>query len=189
MREELRELILETVEANQDLAPSDAESVRRQLDRPAEPDASGAVLDSFELQGKRVLDLAAGIGDLCRTARSAGAALVDGLEPDPHLARLARLLNAYQLATRVSIFDRDDALAQLPAERYDVVLALRSAEALTTAPERVAELCPDGVLVAPASAGEGIERRFPHQRELRSDEGALVAYSASEAALAAIVRL
>jgi predicted RNA methylase len=72
----------------------------------------------MDLADKRVLVLGSGTGHLAREARTRGAALVDGIEPDERLLLIARLLNAYHGATRVSF----STSVTDPRDAYDVVL-------------------------------------------------------------------
>lgn len=69
---------------------------------PDQPDPRMPSLEAMDLEGKRVLVLGSGAGHLARAARTRGAALVDGVEPDERLLLVARLLNARHNSTRVS---------------------------------------------------------------------------------------
>ena len=73
-------------------APTLREDVRALLSkvaaaRPYSPTSTSArfrnaTLDRLALDGRKVLDIGAGLGDTSRALRARGAAIVDGLEPD-----------------------------------------------------------------------------------------------------------
>ena len=69
---------------------------------PDEADPRMASLGDTDFEGKSVLVLGSRTGQLARAVRTGGATLVDGVEPDERLLLVARLLNAYHGATRVS---------------------------------------------------------------------------------------
>jgi hypothetical protein len=75
-------------------------------------------LEGVDLAGKRVLVLGSGAGQLARAARARGAEIVDGVEENERLLLLARLLNAYHGATRVSFSEAPPD----PEDSYDMVL-------------------------------------------------------------------
>lgn len=80
-------------------------------------------LGRIALHGRRVLDLGAGIGDVSRAARRAGAELVDAIELDAERVELARLLCVLHGVDRVSWFEGNAGLASTYADEYDVILA------------------------------------------------------------------
>jgi SAM-dependent methyltransferase len=82
-----------------------------------------AALGELALRGRRVLDLAAGLGDLARAARRQGAELVDAVDADPARVELARLVCVLQGVDRVSWFEGDAGLGSTYADEYDVILA------------------------------------------------------------------
>jgi hypothetical protein len=92
-------------------------AVTHELD-PDEPDPRMASLDGMDLDGKRVLVLASGAGQLARAVRTRGAVLVDGVEPDERLLLVARLLNALHGSTRVSF----TTAAPDSQDAYDLVI-------------------------------------------------------------------
>jgi predicted RNA methylase len=159
-----------------------------------------AVLDRISLEGKKVLVLAAGLGDVSRAARERGAALVDGLERDPDLVTLARLLNAYHRVTRVSFYHHDVSLPATYSEHYDVVLAFSAIPMVDPELGRIAEIT-DGALVTDApplgSSDESrdlldsIQKRFPFHEALDvhaqasrlTDQRTFLLWAKSEAAL------
>ncbi len=148
----------------------------RQLIEEIAPDAlkgehvsHAATLDRLAIRDQRVLHLGSGLGDTSREVRARGAALVDGFESDGESVRVARLLNAYQHATRVSFFQRFLDSPYAYEDRYDMVLALSDFERLAPVLGRVAEIT-DGVLVAVTDdaekAIESIRPHFEHQERL-----------------------
>jgi SAM-dependent methyltransferase len=155
-----------------------------------EPDAEETILDRIMLRGEKVLDVGAGLGDTSRAARARGAAIVDGFEPDAELVRLARLLNAYHHATRVSFYHRDIARPDTYEERYGVVLALSAFDRVGGVLGKIAEIT-DGVFVTIVPDVEkglaSIAKSFEHHEVLDSARG-LVAAAHTEEALAAALR-
>lgn len=163
-------------------APTLREDVQRLLAELAPPSGTGdrhtAILERLALRGKKVLDIGSDLGETSRAARSCGAAVVDGIEPDAERVRIARLLNAHHHATRVSFFERDVASADTYEEQYDVVLALSGVARIEPVLDRVAQIT-DGVLVATVD-GEAeiaaIGARFRH-RELLGEQVVAAAHS------------
>jgi hypothetical protein len=149
-----------------------------------------ALLSHIRLTGKRVLLLGAGLGGTCRAARRQGAALVDGIEPDEKQAQIARLLNAYHHASRVSIYSREIAVPDAYNEPYDIVLALSPFDDLAAVLDKVAGIT-DGVLLTTLPDLEkslaSIGSSFQHHEVLDADKG-LVAAAHSKDALAAVLQ-
>jgi hypothetical protein len=150
-------------------------------------DVDDAVLGRVRLGGKKVLVLGAGLGGTCRAARRLGAALVDGIEPDEGRARIARLLNAYHHASRVSIYQREIALPDAYNEPYDIVLAFPPFDQLAAVLDKIAGIT-DGVLLATLPDLDQslalIGGSFQHYEVLDAENG-LVAAAHSKDALAA----
>jgi hypothetical protein len=167
----------------------------RELLRKLAPEGLGAcaleeaVLDRIALRGQKVLDVGAGIGDTSRAARARGAAIVDGLEPDAGLVRIARLLNAYHHATRVSFYHRDIARPDAYDQRYGVVLALSAFDRVAGVLGTIAGIT-DGVLVTSVPDVEqglaSIGTSFAHQEVLDAARGLVVAAHTEEALAAAL---
>jgi 2-polyprenyl-3-methyl-5-hydroxy-6-metoxy-1,4-benzoquinol methylase len=80
-------------------------------------------LDRISFDGKRVLDLGSNLGELSRSVRRRGAALVDGYEYDAFFIELANAVNAYNGVTRVSFFERDITDQTSYEDEYDIILA------------------------------------------------------------------
>jgi hypothetical protein len=156
----------------------------------SERHADEGILDRVRLQGLKVLDVGAGLGERCRATRARGAVLVDGFEPDPELARVARLLNAHEHATRVSIYERDLGQPDSYSEPYDVVLALSTFDSVAGVLDKIAGIT-DGVFVtAPPDLEESlaiVEASFPHHEVLDADRR-VVASARTRDALAAGLR-
>jgi SAM-dependent methyltransferase len=176
-------------------APSLKKEVRDLLQSLApdgfnEPESEETILDRIMLRGEKVLDVGAGLGDTSRGARSRGAAIVDGFEPDAELVRLARLLNAYYHATRVSFYHCDIARPDTYDERYGVVLALSAFDRVGGALGKIAEIT-DGVLVTIVSDVEkdlaSIGKSFENHEVLDAARG-LVAAAHTKEALATALR-
>jgi hypothetical protein len=157
--------------------------------------AHDAILDRLALEGRKVLDISAGLGDTSRAIRARGAAIVDGLEPDPQLVRVARLLNAYHHTTRVSFHAADIGLPDAYAERYDVVLALGAFDRVGQVLARIAGIT-DGVFVTTVPDTDQsvavIREAFEHHELLGpagdASSGHVVAAAHSEEALASALR-
>jgi hypothetical protein len=156
-----------------------------------------AALDRIDFKRKKVLVIGAGLGGASRLARARDAALVDSFDPDPQRVALARLLNAYQQATRVSFSQREIAREEVYAEHYDLVLAFAGLDVIAPALGRIAAIT-DGAFVTEVAAGEGeaipesISSRFAFCETLEVTPGALdrsapryVIASKTEAQLAA----
>jgi hypothetical protein len=150
----------------------------------------GALLDRIRLNGQRVLVLGAGLGDVCRAARARGAALVDGLEPDERLVRVAGLVNAFHHTTRVSIYQRDVARPDAYSEPYDVVVVLSPFDVVVGALDKIAGNT-DGVLVVRLPDLDEnlalLNASFQHHEVLDADRG-LVAAARTRDALAAALQ-
>jgi hypothetical protein len=144
----------------------------------SEPHADEAILDRIRLQGLKVLDVGAGIGERCRAARARGAALVDGFEADAQRARIARLLNAQRHVTRVSIYERDIGQPESYGEPYDVVLALSTFDSVVGVLDKVAGFT-DGVLVTALPDLEEsraiVGASLPHHQMLDADRRVIAA--------------
>ncbi len=100
--------------------------------------ASGVIepelADMPAVAGRSVLVIGSGLGGLARELRARGAALVDVLEPDEHLAKVERIVTAHLDVTRVFIHDGDPAdattfppghrlaLARVPVDGGDPLL-------------------------------------------------------------------
>ena len=112
------------------LKPTLKDLLSRAVSQISLTDEHASLLDRLPLAGQRVLDLGSGIGDLSRTVRTRGAALVDGYEVDESQVQLARILNVYHDSTRVSFYERDITKPDSYEEQYDVVLALSQAHNL-----------------------------------------------------------
>jgi hypothetical protein len=176
-------------------APTLQEEVRELLRSLApggfnEPDAEETILDRIMLRGEKVLDVGAGLGDTSRAARAREAAIVDGFEPDAELVRVARLLNAFHHATRVSFYHHDIAQPDTYDERYGVVLALSAFDRVGGVLGKIAEIT-DGVFVTIVSDVEkglaSIGKSFEHHEVLNVARG-LVAAAHTKEALAAALR-
>jgi SAM-dependent methyltransferase len=181
LRDDLKELILRArtsgaAEAEAGLEPSG----------PSLP-------DEIDLEGKKVLDIGAGTGGVSREARARGAALVDGLDADAALVKLARLLTAYQRVTRVFFYHRDLASPGTYSEHYDVVLACSVLALVESALPQIVSIT-DGVFVtepptagAPSAAAslDSLKASFQFARAL---SGPLVAYANSEGTLQSALR-
>ena len=154
-----------------------------------EPDPEETILDRIVLRGEKVLDVGAGLGDTSRAARARGAAIVDGFEPDAELVRLARLLNAYHHATRVSFYHRDIARPDTYDEHYGVVLALSAFDQVGGVLGKIAEIT-DGMFVTIVSDVEkglaSIGKSFEHHEVLDAAQGLVVAAHTEEALAAAL---
>jgi hypothetical protein len=174
IKRKLRDLILRAGVSRHaiELPPPDGVgSVHEPLTTPPWK-ARAALLDQVDLGGKHVLDLGSDLGQLSRAARARGAALVDGFESDPERITLARLLNAYYDATRISFYSRDLADPASYTGSYDVVLALGVLERLGPALESVVRVT-GGILVAdPAGAEQAaaLRERLPHWQALGQGE-------------------
>jgi hypothetical protein len=178
LKPQLRELILRSAaEAGlHDLQVPEPESAGA-WQRPSSPvmNARLSVLEQLDLQGKRVLELDSGLGELSRTVAASGAALVDGFERDPGMVGIARLLNAYHGATRISFFCRDAADQASYEDTYDVVLALGAVERLGPSLEAAAGAT-DGIFVAELDPADSqtspmLEQLWPYRRTLLGREG------------------
>jgi SAM-dependent methyltransferase len=176
-------------------APTLQDEVRELLQRLVpggfdEPEAEEMILDRIVLQGEKVLDVGAGLGDSSRAARAHGAAIVDGFEPDAELVRLARLLNAYYHATRVSFYHHDIAQLETYDEHYDVVLALSAFDRVGCVLGKIADIT-DGVFVTIVSDVEkdleSIGKSFEYREVLDAARGLIVA-AHTKGALAAAMR-
>jgi SAM-dependent methyltransferase len=157
LRPRLRELLGETVaerfpdgerlEVEAPVVRADADTARRL-----------AALDALALNGRRVLDLGAGLGDLARAARRAGAELVDAVELDAQRVELARLLCVLQGIDRVSWFEGNAGLASTYADEYDVILAFGPAlSAMRPILPRVAQNLRGVLLAELPVGGDGID--------------------------------
>jgi SAM-dependent methyltransferase len=151
-----------------------------------------AGLEALALEGARVLALGAGLGDVARAARRAGAELVDAVDADPGAVELGRLLCVLQDVDRVSLQEGDAGLAATYADEYDVALAFGSVlEAMRPILPRVAQNL-RGVLVAELASDDeaadaALAAVLPARATLREAGGdgvALVACAPDEAALA-----
>ena len=155
-----------------------------------EPETEGTILDRIVLGGEKVLDIGAGLGEVSRAARARGAAIVDGFEPDADLVRLARLLNAYHHATRVSFYHHDIRRPDTYGESYGVVLVLSAFDRVSGVLGKIAEIT-DGVFVTVVSHVEkdlaSIGKSFEHHEVLDAARG-LVAAAHTKEALAAALR-
>jgi protein-L-isoaspartate O-methyltransferase len=157
--------------------------------------AHDAILDRLVLDGRKVLDIGAGLGDTSRALRARGAAIVDGLEPDRELVRIARLLTAYHHTTRVSFHAADIAAPDAYAEHYDVVLALGAFDRVGQVLARIAGIT-DGVFVTIVPDTDQsvavIREAFDHHEVLgpagESSAGHVLAAAHSEQALASALR-
>jgi hypothetical protein len=136
-----------------------------------------AILERIKVQGRKVLVLGAGLGEMSRAARARGAAIVDGVEPDPNLAQAARLLNAYHHVSRVSIFEREIAQPDAYSEPYDIVLVLSPFDLVVGVLDKLAGIT-DGVLVTTLpDLDKGlavIGASFQHHEVLDADNGLVV---------------
>ncbi len=186
-------------------APTLHEDVRALLSKVAtdypgltELDERGAhdtVLDRLVIEGRKVLDIGSGLGDTSRALRNRGAAIVDGLEPDPHRLRVARLLNAYHHTTRVSFYGSDIALPEAYAEHYDLVLALAAFDRVGQVLTPIAAIT-DGAFVTIVPDTDQsvavIRETFEHHELLGpagdASPGHVVAAAHSEEALASALR-
>jgi SAM-dependent methyltransferase len=145
-------------------------------------------LQRVALRGRRVLDLGAGVGDLSRAARLAGAELVDALDADEELMRLARLLCVLRDVDRVSCFEGDAGLASTYADEYDVILAFGQLDRIRPILPRIAQNL-RGVLVAELDGDSGddaLGETLPARETLLAaggDEPAIVACAAELPAL------
>jgi hypothetical protein len=167
------------------------ELVRKLAPEAADESSSDVgVLERITLEGKKVLVVGAGVGDTCRAARSLGAAIVDGFEPDDRLVRVGRLLNVYHQTSRVSMYHREIARPDAYNEPYDVVLFLAPFDAFAGVLDRVAGMT-DGLLVtALPDLDESLAlvvESFKHHEVLDAD-GGLVVVAHSRESLAAAVR-
>jgi SAM-dependent methyltransferase len=191
LRPQLRELVLDALaerlggegRALDPTAPvvrRDAQTVRRL-----------AALEALVLEGARVLDLGAGLGDLARAARRLGAELVDAVEVDPGLLEVARLLYVLQQLDRISWLEGDAGLGSTYADEYDVVLACGPVlEAMRPILPRVAQNV-RGVLLVELTSGDdaaddALADALPARAVLREAGGdgvALVACAADAGAL------
>lgn len=156
LRPQLRELLADALaelsggEPHDVQAPvvRDDDATRRRL----------AALKALALDGRRVLDLGAGVGDLARAARRGGAELVDAIELDPRRVELARLLCVLQDVDRVSWFEGDAGLASTYADEYDVILAFGPAlQAMRPILPRVAQNLRGVLLAELPPTGHGID--------------------------------
>jgi hypothetical protein len=149
--------------------------------------ADETILEHVRLSDKKVLVLGAGSGDMCRAARRLGASLVDGIEPDPGQAQVARLLNAYHHTSRVFIYHREIAVPDAYDEPYDIVLAFSPFDNLAAVLDKVAGIT-DGVLLTTLPDLDQslalIGGSFQHHIILDAESG-LVAAAHSKDALAA----
>jgi ribosomal protein L11 methylase PrmA len=195
IKEELRSAILELVEAY----PGDRGNLAQGADPTAvgSSPALGSVLESVRLDGKKVLDLGAGIGDISRAARARGAALVDGFEEDRQLLRAAQLLNAYHGVTRVSFFDKRLADQSSYDEPYDVVIAFSVIDEIEPALDVVARVAEGALLTRlPASATTArdiLSEIFPAHTEIistasnQSCDSQIVLYARSASSLRSLL--
>jgi SAM-dependent methyltransferase len=152
LRPQLRELIADALaeRLGADAGALDPEAAV--VDAGAASARRLAALEALALEGRRVLDLGTGLGDLARAARRLGAELVDAVDADPQRIELARLLCVLQDVDRVSFFDGDAGLGSTYADEYDVVLALGpTLEAMRPILPRVAQNL-RGVLLAELDA-------------------------------------
>jgi len=123
VRDDLRTLIRAAARAERSTV--DAATVDWLLDHETPPDAALAdriaCLERLRLDGASVLEVGSVLGELSRTARTLGAVVIDGVQLEPALVRLAGLINAYRHVSRVS-FHRglDDLDAR--CERYDIAI-------------------------------------------------------------------
>jgi 2-polyprenyl-3-methyl-5-hydroxy-6-metoxy-1,4-benzoquinol methylase len=148
-----------------------------------------AALERLVLPGSRVLDLGAGIGDLARAARRAGAELVDAVDADERMTELARLLCVAQDVDRVACFEGDAGLASTYADEYDAILAFGLLDRVAPILPRIAQNL-RGVLVTEAPArgrvATALAAALPEREVLVAAEGEappLVACAADRAAL------
>ena len=82
-------------------------------------------LGAIDFRGKSVIDLGANTGEMSRSVRRLGAALVDGYEYDPYFVQIGRATNAAMGVTRVSLFQGDCTNPGLfRGMKYDYILAL-----------------------------------------------------------------
>ena len=196
---DLRDLIVEAAEAELDRATG-CRLIGSSRGAPADNHADVAlaarihVLDRLDVEGKTVLVLNSGLGELSRAARERGAALVDGFEPDPDRVSLARLAAAYHQAERVFFYLHDPRDERSYFDRYDVVLALSGLDGVLPALDRVAAST-EGVFVAElgSRADDGVaplKQRFPAEVELGEapDGSSFVAFAKTSDAIAAYVR-
>jgi SAM-dependent methyltransferase len=153
LRPQLRELLADALAERFDgEAPLDPEAAVVRGD--AATARRLAALERLALDGRRVLDLGAGLGDLARAARRRGAELVDAVELDPERVELARLVCVLQGIDRVSWFEGDAGLGSTYADEYDVILAFGAAlGALRPILPRVTQNL-RGVLLAELAAGD-----------------------------------
>jgi len=81
-------------------------------------------IEHLNVSGKSVLDIGANFGEISRLARKYGAALVDGYEYDPFFVEVARMINAVNGVTRVSMFQGDATDPNMySGMKYDAVIA------------------------------------------------------------------
>ena len=116
-------------------------------------EVESSLLDRLVLAGKSVLDLGAGTGERARAARARGAALVDGIEPDPERVALARLLSAYHDSSRVFFHQARELLEGPGREEYDVVLAVNGFDLVRDHLDAIAAIA-RGVLVTELPAAD-----------------------------------
>jgi hypothetical protein len=161
------------------------------------------ILDQIDFAGKNVLDLGSNLGELSRDARSRGASLVDGYEYDAFFLRLANLINAYNLTTRVSFHQRDITDPSIYTEPYDVVLAFSVFSYVSPVMDRIADITRDVLILETHKLESNLEqyvrsiRRFlPHFELLGqtewggSGEGdrAVIAFAKEEGKLRSTLR-
>jgi 2-polyprenyl-3-methyl-5-hydroxy-6-metoxy-1,4-benzoquinol methylase len=183
LHEDVRALLSKVAADHPDLADLD------------ERGAHDAILDRLVLQGRKVLDVGAGLGDTSRTLRARGAAIVDGLEPDEKLVRIARLLTAYHHTTRVSFQSADIAVPDAYAEHYDVVLALGVFDRVGQVLARIAAITDEVFVTVVSDIDQSlavIRGAFEHHELLgpagEPGSGHVVAAAHTEQALASALR-
>ena len=147
-------------------------------------------IELLALDGKKVLVLAAGLGRLARAARASGADIVDAIEEDESIVKLARLITANQGVPRVFFYRRDLSDPRSFEDSYDLAIARSLAGMGEPALRRLAESTKVLIAEIPApengstAAPESLGRVFPVQRLLQeSEEMRIVAFASDEAEL------
>lgn len=128
---DVEELLREAVDGQSEVGPSVDAALRGDTSEEIGADLVAA-LELLQLEGARVLDAGGGLGGAGRSARHYGAAWVEIYQPDPELAWVARLINAYRGIARVFVLENAGELSG----RYDVIVsdAMPHRAALETIP-------------------------------------------------------
>lgn len=134
-----------------------------------------ACLERVDFTGASVLEVGSPLGELSRVARSLGAEIVDGVQPEESLVTVARLVGAYRHSSRVS-FQADVRELAERGERYDIAIVSPTVDAEDVG--RAVELADRAVVLELASErarpgllAEALAPAFPSRARLGEVEG------------------